>query len=51
MCGAAVAQLRTKRERPDADVEYRNREHGGDGLRALVGAVDEGVVRDGICDG
>src|SRR5438105_5009989 len=32
VCGAAVAQLRTKRKRPDADVEHRDREHGEDGI-------------------
>jgi hypothetical protein len=51
VCGAAVAQLRTKRERRDADVEHLDREHGGDGIRALVGAVDEGVLRDGVAMG
>ena len=48
VCGAAVAQSRTKRKRPDVDVEHRDREHGGDGTRALVGAVDEGMLRDGV---
>ena len=32
----------------DADVEHRDGEYGGDMIRARVGGVDEGVLRDEV---